>query len=148
MSIFRGGCVSKDAIIKQIYAYLGRDWQFSKTYPLVRIRELGWIGLHNPKFGLFLSNICFMGRDAKKKAWLLGLGCDSDGHIRITKGENFTILGGKEETHEAMTEVAIKINEKLAKKGKTLDSVSSEEFNEIAESVGLKPLNLPRAEGN
>ena len=77
---------------------------------------------------------------AKKKnpAVMLGLGLDSDGHKRLTKGDNFALLGGTEETHELMTEKAIKINEKLTAKGKQLGEVSREEFDEIAESVGLK----------
>jgi hypothetical protein len=37
-----------------------------------------------------------------------------------------------------MTEKAIKINEKLAAKGKQLDDVSHEEFDDIAQSVGLQ----------
>ena len=37
-----------------------------------------------------------------------------------------------------MTEKAIKINEKLAAKGKKLEEVSSEEFEDIAHSVGMK----------
>lgn len=77
----------------------------------------------------------------KKKAWLIGVGLDSDGHKRITQGPNFTLVGGSKDTHEAMTEIAIKINEKLTKRGKTLDTVSREEFHEIAESVGLKPID-------
>lgn len=69
---------------------------------------------------------------------LLGIGLDSDGHKRITSGPNFALLGGTQETHEAMTEKAIKINEKLVAKGKRLDEVSGDEFEEIANSVGLK----------
>ena len=80
--------------------------------------------------------------DAKKKkprrkAMMLGLGLDSDGHKRLTTGPNFLLAGGSEETHEVMTEKAIKINEKLAAKGKQLDDVTHEEFDEIAHSVGL-----------
>jgi len=78
-----------------------------------------------------------MGKKGKKI--LLGIGLDSDGHKRVTTGPNFALIGGSKETHEEMTEKAIKINEKLAKKGKTLDTVSREEFDEIADSVGLKP---------
>ena len=74
----------------------------------------------------------------KKKAIMLGIGLDSDGHKRITTGSNFALLGGTEETHEVMTEKAIKINEKLALKGKRLEDLSREEFDEIAGSVGLK----------
>jgi hypothetical protein len=71
------------------------------------------------------------------KAVLLGVGLDSDGHKRVTKGPNFALVGGTQETHEAMTEKAIKINEKLARRGKQLHEVSSEEFDDIAQEVGL-----------
>ena len=73
----------------------------------------------------------------RRKAWMLGVGLDSDGHKRLTTGPNFILAGGSEETHEDMTEKAIKINEKLAAKGKQLDDVTHEEFDEIAQSVGL-----------
>jgi seryl-tRNA(Sec) selenium transferase len=78
-----------------------------------------------------------------QKAVMVGLGLDSDGHKRVTKGPNFVLMGGSEETHEVMTEKAIKINEKLAFKGKQLEEVSREEFDDIAHSVGLHR-HLPR----
>ncbi len=63
---------------------------------------------------------------------MMGIGFDhKDGHKRITKGENFVLVGGSEETHERMTETAIKVNEKLSSKGKTLDTISREEFFDI-----------------
>ena len=77
-------------------------------------------------------------RKKKKAAIMLGLGLDSDGHKRLTTGPNFALLGGTHDTHEAMTEKAIKINEKLASKGKRLEDVSREEFDDIAHSVGLQ----------
>lgn len=73
-----------------------------------------------------------------RKALLLGVGLDSDGHKRVTTGPNFALVGGSQETHEEMTEKAVKINEKLAAKGKTLEDVSHDEFADIAHSVGLK----------
>jgi hypothetical protein len=73
----------------------------------------------------------------ERKAVLLGVGLDSDGHKRVTSGPNFLLAGGSKDTHEAMTEKAIKINEKLTAKGKTLEQVTAEEFDDIAHSVGL-----------
>ncbi len=73
----------------------------------------------------------------KRKALILGVGLDSDGHKRITTGDNFTLLGGTQETHEVMTEKAIKINEKLKARGQQLETVSHEEFADIAQEVGL-----------
>ena len=70
--------------------------------------------------------------DKRKRASMLGLGFDCrDGEKRITKGDNFTVCGGSEETHDHMTETLIKVNEKLAKKGKRLDDVSGEEFRDL-----------------
>lgn len=74
---------------------------------------------------------------------LLGVGLDSDGHKRITTGPNFALMGGSAETHERMTETAIKVNEKLKARGKALETVSREEFDDIAREVGLKPLRQP-----
>lgn len=82
-----------------------------------------------------------MSNFSKKKkatALMLGVGLDSDGHKRVTTGPNFALVGGTKETHEEMTEKAVKINEKLKDKGKQLHEVSGEEFDDIAHSVGLK----------
>jgi hypothetical protein len=79
-----------------------------------------------------------LSKKKKARALLLGIGLDSDGHKRITTGPNFALVGGSKETHEEMTEKAVKINEKLEAKGKQLHEVSHEEFDEIAQSVGLK----------
>jgi hypothetical protein len=74
----------------------------------------------------------------KAKAMMLGVGLDNDGHKRVTTGPDFALVGGSKDTHEQMTEKAVKITEKLAKKGKSLDTVTHEEFDEIAHAVGLK----------
>lgn len=78
------------------------------------------------------------GKPSKRKAVLLGVGLDSDGHKRVTKGPNFALVGGSKDTHEQMTEKAVKINEKLKARGKQLEEVSREEFDDIAHEVGLK----------
>ncbi len=72
---------------------------------------------------------------------MLGVGLDSDGHKRVTTGENFALVGGSQDTHEQMTEKAIKINEKLKARGKQLGEVSHEEFDDIAHEVGLRRHN-------
>ena len=82
-------------------------------------------------------------RAKKKKAMLLGVGLDSDGHKRITTGPDFALVGGTEETHAVLTEKTIKIKERLSARGKTLDSVSPQEFTDIAHSVGLHQAKPP-----
>jgi hypothetical protein len=81
----------------------------------------------------------------KKKALLLGVGLDSDGHKRLTTGPNFALVGGSQETHEQMTEKAIKINEKLKARGKQLETVTHEEFDDIAQEVGLTKVKPPKS---
>jgi hypothetical protein len=76
----------------------------------------------------------------KGKAVMFGVGFDSDGHKRITTGENFALIGGSEETHEAMTEKVIKINEQLKSRGKRLETITGKEFDDIAQEVGLKKI--------
>jgi len=70
----------------------------------------------------------------------LGLGFDAkDGHLRITRGKNFRLFGGSKQTHEIMQEKAIKFNEQLKNRGKTLNEIGPKEFSEIANKIGLKP---------
>ena len=70
---------------------------------------------------------------------ILGLGFDSeDGHLRITKGDNFKLFGGSEDTHEMMQEKAIKFNEQLDKRHKSLEDIDEKEFREISKTIGLK----------
>ena len=69
---------------------------------------------------------------------MLGVGLDSDGHRRLTTGPNFALVGGSKDTHEQMTEKAVKINEKLKERGKQLHEVCHQEFDDIAHEVGLK----------
>lgn len=78
-----------------------------------------------------------------KKSVLLGLGLDSDGHKRVTTGSNFAMVGGTQETHDEMVEKAMKINEKLKKRGKSLEEVSKSEFEDIDHDVGLRSSRPP-----
>ena len=84
----------------------------------------------------------------KRKAALLGVGLDSDGKKRITTGPNFALVGGTQETHNEMTEKAIKINEKLKARGKQLETISHDEFDDIAHEVGLKPVKPIKPRSN
>ena len=81
------------------------------------------------------------------KAVILGVGLDNDDHeVRITRGENFRLVGGSQETHATMQEKAIKLNEKLDQRGRRLEDVSREEFVDLAHEMGMKivPDDLPR----
>jgi hypothetical protein len=75
-------------------------------------------------------------RSQKPQAALLGLGFDAqDGQKRITRGKNFLLAGGSQETHGMMQETAIKINERLDKAGKRLADVSVNELRDIVADI-------------
>lgn len=68
----------------------------------------------------------------KKSQALLGLGLDGDdGHTHITRGKDLLLVGGSEDTHGRMQETAIKLCERLKKRGKSIRNASIEEFREI-----------------
>ena len=73
-----------------------------------------------------------MDRKKPVERHLLGVGLDNeDGHKRITKADHFSLVGGSEETHDRMTETAIKTIEDLKGRGKTLNEAKSEELIEL-----------------
>ena len=74
----------------------------------------------------------------RRKAGLLGLGLDSDdGHVRLTRGKNFHLVGGSKDTHEAMQEKCIKFNEKLDARRKDLADLERGEFLELADECKM-----------
>ncbi len=80
---------------------------------------------------------------------MLGIGLDgTDGHTRLTRGKNFQLVGGSEQTHAVMQETAIKINEHVDRSGKRLEDVSREKLsdicNEVRESIGPKDEDRPK----
>ena len=74
--------------------------------------------------------------EGRKSAALLGLAFDNDdGETRLTRGKNFLLVGGSQESHAVLQETAIKINERLDKKGKRLEDVSVAEIRDICREV-------------
>ncbi len=68
----------------------------------------------------------------KNQAALLGVAFDAeDGQRRITRGKNFVLAGGSQETHAVMQETAIKVNEQLDRRGKRLEEVSLGELRDM-----------------
>lgn len=71
-----------------------------------------------------------------KSAALLGVAFDNDdGHTRLTRGKNFVLVGGCQDTHAVMQETAIKINEQLDKRSQRLEDVSVGELRTICRKV-------------
>jgi hypothetical protein len=74
--------------------------------------------------------------EQQKSAALLGLAFDNnDGETRLTRGKNFLLVGGSQESHAVMQETAVKINEHLDKRGKRLEDASVDELRDICRKV-------------
>jgi hypothetical protein len=68
----------------------------------------------------------------RRVAGLLGLAFDADdGHKRITRGNNFLLAGGSEQTHGLMRDTIIKVNEALDARGIKLADVSPDELRDL-----------------
>lgn len=71
-------------------------------------------------------------RTPSKRSHLLGIGLDgADGHKRLTRADDFSIVGGSEETHERMTETLVKTFESLRTRGHSLDTVGKKELADL-----------------
>jgi hypothetical protein len=69
-------------------------------------------------------------------AGLLGLAFDAkDGHKRITRGPNFLLAGGSEETHGLMRDTILKVNDELDARGLELSDVSADELRDLLNDV-------------
>jgi hypothetical protein len=69
----------------------------------------------------------------------LGVGLDKkDDHERLTRTEHFLLVGGSADTHEAMQDTAIRFNEALDRKGKSLrETAPKEALDLLREAMGL-----------
>ena len=63
---------------------------------------------------------------------LLGVGLDNeDGHKRVTTAADFVLVGGSQQTHEQMQDVAIHVTESLEAKGKRIRDAALEELADL-----------------
>ena len=75
----------------------------------------------------FLEN-----KTKKPKGRLLGVGLDNkDGHKRLTRAEQFSVVGGSQETHESMSETLVKTCEDLKRVGRDVDTAESQEIVDL-----------------
>ncbi len=63
---------------------------------------------------------------------LIGVGLDNqDEHKRITRSEEMLLVGGSQETHEKMQDVAIRFSESLKRCGKKLPETTAAEVLDL-----------------
>ena len=91
-------------------------------------------------FGTYYESENAVARKTKEKSTaavaLFGVGLDNqDEHKRITTGEEFLLVGGSQETHERMQDVAIHVTEALKNKGKRLQDAEAQEFFDLVQKA-------------
>jgi len=67
----------------------------------------------------------------------LGLDSDADGHAHITKGEDFLLMGGSAQTHEAMQDHVDRFQHTLKKMGTSFQHASEAEMREAMDRAGI-----------
>lgn len=73
----------------------------------------------------------------RRFAALLGLAFDAkDGHKRITRGPNFFLAGGSEETHGLMRDTILRVSEQLDARGLELADVTPDELRDLLNDAG------------
>lgn len=72
----------------------------------------------------------------RRVAGLLGLAFDADdGQTRITRGKQFFLAGGSEDSHDRMRETVVKVTEKLDQRGQQLTDVSVQQLCDLLEEA-------------
>jgi hypothetical protein len=72
----------------------------------------------------------------RRVSGLLGLAFDADdGHTRITRGKDFFLAGGSEQSHDQMRETVVKVTEKLDRRGQHLADITVEELVDLIDEA-------------
>lgn len=67
---------------------------------------------------------------------LLGVGFDNeDGHVRITRSENFQVLMGSDGSHKVLSNLCRRIEEHISSSGRVLSDYTAEEFMELMQKM-------------
>jgi len=67
---------------------------------------------------------------------LLGVGFDSeDEQIRITQADNYQILMGSGESHQALQKICRMIEERIQQSGRVLSDYTPEEFMKLMQEI-------------
>ena len=67
---------------------------------------------------------------------VLGVGFDSeDGHVRITQADEYRVLMGSGETHDALQKICRRIDDSIKASGRALSDYSPEEFMKLVQEL-------------
>jgi len=72
-------------------------------------------------------------KETRWKSYLLGIGLDQkDENYRVTRSEDFQILGGSERTHRRMQEKILDLEDELARDGRTIANLQPDEYEDVS----------------
>lgn len=79
---------------------------------------------------------------AKKSSrhFVLGQDLQSDGHIRVTKGEDFLVHGGTAKSHQETVDIVQTFSDKLGKEGATDAKVARDILIDVLKKKGYAPV--------
>ena len=76
-------------------------------------------------------------RTPSRMRLLMGFGLDSDGHARVTRSEEYVLLGGSEATHQRMHDQVERFCDELRRMGTDLQRASDDDMLNAAGESGL-----------
>ena len=80
-------------------------------------------------------------RPAKKnRPFVLGQDLQTDGHVRVTKGEAFLVHGGTARSHRETVDIVETFSDQLGKEGKADVKVAREILVDILKKKGYTPV--------
>ncbi len=80
-------------------------------------------------------------RSPKKGAhFVLGQDLQSDGHVRVTKGEAFLVHGGTAKSHRETVDIVETFSDKLGREGKADVKAAREILIDILKKKGYAPV--------
>lgn len=70
-------------------------------------------------------------KNTQARHFVLGKDFRSDGHVRITRGEDFYVEGGTRESHEQTAEIAHEFAKRLRREGQVDAKTASEILRDV-----------------
>lgn len=75
----------------------------------------------------------------KIKHFIAGVVSGHDGHLRVTKGENFIVGGGKKERHEQAVDLVQEVDKEFRRDPPQTPGEARMVVRDAAKKVGLEP---------
>jgi hypothetical protein len=78
-----------------------------------------------------------------KRHFVVGQDLQSDGHTRITRGDDYVVQGGTEDSHPETVDIVETFSKKLKKEGRPDIKVAAEILQDVLKKKGYNPVPQP-----